>query len=230
MPSDPSSLAALSDPPPGGGDSSGAPAARRRRKDARPSELLAAALELFAEKGFAATRLDDVARRAGVSKGTLYLYFDSKEALFKAVIEQGIVPTLTAAEQQVAEHTGPVCDLLRALLYGWWRQIGETPLSGVPKLIVAEASNFPALARYYHDEVIMRGRALVRAALERGIAQGEFRALDIESTIDVALAPLLMLVMWRHSFCDCGRSIDPETYLATHYELMLRGLTLTQEK
>ncbi len=91
---------------------------RRRRKDARPSELTAAALDLFVEKGFAATRLDDVAARAGVSKGTLYLYFDSKEALFKAVIEEGIVPALAAAEQQLAGFQGPSADLLQALLNG----------------------------------------------------------------------------------------------------------------
>src|SRR5512145_278407 len=89
---------------------------RRRRKDARPAELTAAALDLFVEKGFAATRLDDVAARAGVSKGTLYLYFDSKEALFKAVVEDGIVPLFAAAEQQIADYQGGSADLLRHLL------------------------------------------------------------------------------------------------------------------
>ena len=127
---------------------------RRRRKDARPSELTAAALELFVDKGFAATRLDDVAARAGVSKGTLYLYFDSKEALFKAVIEEGIVPTLAAAELQLAEHNGSSVALLRKLLFGWWQHIGGTRLAGVPKLIISESRNFPELAQYYHDKVI----------------------------------------------------------------------------
>lgn len=206
------------------------PAPRRRRKEARPSELTAAALDLFVEKGFAATRLDDVAARAGVSKGTLYLYFNSKEALFKAVIEEGIVPTLAAAEQQLAEHSGTARELLRQLLFGWWRQIGETRLAGVPKLIVSESSNFPAIAQFYYDNVIVRGRALLRSVLERGIAQGEFRALDIESTIDVIIAPLLMLVIWRYSFCHCGSEIDPETYLATHFDLLVRGLGNSNEK
>ena len=123
---------------------------RRRRKDARPSELTAAALELFVERGFATTRLEDVAARAGVSKGTLYLYFDSKEALFKAVIEEGIVPTLVAAEQQLAEHSGSAAELLRKLLFGWWQQIGGTRLAGVPKLIISESRNFPEVAQYYH--------------------------------------------------------------------------------
>ena len=197
---------------------------RRRRKEARPSELTAAALELFVEKGFASTRLDDVATLAGVSKGTLYLYFDSKEALFKAVIEEGIVPTLAAGEQQLAEHSGTSIELLRKLLFGWWQQIGGTRLAGIPKLIISESRNFPAVAQYYHDNVIVRGRALLRAALERGIEHGEFRALDVERTIDVIIAPLLMLVVWRFSLCFCTSEIDPETYLETHFDLLLRGL------
>jgi len=197
---------------------------RRRRKDARPSELTAAALELFVDKGFAATRLDDVAARAGVSKGTLYLYFDSKEALFKAVIEEGIVPTLAAAELQLAGHSGSSVDLLRKLLFGWWQHIGGTRLAGVPKLIVSESRNFPELAQYYHDKVIVRGRALLRSVLQRGIASGEFRALDVETAIDVIIAPLLMLVIWRFSLCFCGREIDPDTYLGTHFDLLVHGL------
>lgn len=201
-----------------------AKATRRRRKDDRPSELTSAALDLFVEKGFSATRLDDVAARAGVSKGTLYLYFDSKESLFKAVIEEGIVPTLAAAEQQLAAHSGSTVDLLRHLLFGWWQQIGGTRLAGVPKLIISESLNFPEVAQYYHDNVIVRGRALLRVALQRGIASGEFRQLDVETAIDVIIAPLLMLAIWRASLCFCGKVTDPETYLETHFDLLVRGL------
>lgn len=202
-------------------------APRRRRKDARPSELTAAALDLFVEKGFAATRLDDVAARAGVSKGTLYLYFDSKEALFKAVIEEGIVPRLAAAEQLLAAHTGSSASLLRDLLNGWWQQIGGTGLAGVVKLVVAEARNFPEIAQYYHDKVIVRGRALLREALQRGIDSGEFRRLDLESAIDVIIAPLLMLAIWRCSLCFCGQNADPAVYLKTHFDLLVHGLSPT---
>ena len=202
---------------------------RRRRKDARPSELTAAALELFVERGFATTRLEDVAARAGVSKGTLYLYSDSKEALFKAVIEEGIVPTLVAAEQQLAEHSGSAAELLRKLLFGWWQQIGGTRLAGVPKLIISESRNFPEVAQYYHDKVILRGRALLRTVLQRGIADGEFRALDVETAIDVIIAPLLMLVIWRFSLCFCGQETDPESYLETHFDLLVHGLHRSQD-
>ena len=133
---------------------------RRRRKEALPAELTAAALDLFVEKGFAATRLDDVAVRAGVSKGTLYLYFDSKEALFKAVVEEGIVPFLASAEQQMAEYDGEMIDLLRSLFSDWWQKIGATRLAGVTKLVISESRNFPEVARYYHDNVLVRGSAL----------------------------------------------------------------------
>lgn len=216
--------AALSPP------AAGSKTPRRRRKDARPSELTAAALDLFVEKGFAATRLDDVAARAGVSKGTLYLYFDSKEALFKAVIEEGIVPTLAAAEQRAAGYSGSSIELLRHLLFGWWQEIGGTRLAGVPKLIISESRNFPEVAQYYHDKVIVRGRALLRSALQRGIASGEFRPLDVETAIDVIIAPLLMLVIWRYSLCFCGKASDPQTYLETHFDLLAHGLSPAGEK
>ncbi len=204
----------LADSPPGG----------RRRKDARPSELTAAALELFVDKGFAATRLDDVAARAGVSKGTLYLYFSSKEALFKAVIEDGMVAALAAAEERLSDYQGSAADLLHELLLGWWEQIGQTPMAGVSKLIISESRNFPELACYYHDRIITRGRALLRTTLQRGIAGGEFRPVDVEAAIDVIIAPLLMLAISRFSIRLCGQDVSPEAYLETHFALLLHGL------
>lgn len=197
---------------------------RRRRKEARPSELTAAALELFVEKGFAATRLEDVAAHAGVSKGTLYLYFDSKEALFKAVIEEGIVPLFAQAEQEMAVHQGSSAELLRYLLLSWWQQIGATRLAGVPKLIISEAQNFPEVAQYYHDQVIARGRNLIRSVLQQGVERGEFRPLDVETAIDVIISPLLMLVIWRSSLCFCGHQSDPEAFIAMHFDLLMQGL------
>ena len=197
---------------------------RRRRKDARPSELSAAALELFVEKGFAATRLDDVAAHAGVSKGTLYLYFDSKEALFKSVIEESIVPLFVAAEQQMPDFEGSSPELLRHLLLSWWQQIGGTRLAGVSKLIISESSNFPEVAQYYREKVIERGRALMRTVLQRGIARGEFRELDIETAIDVIFSPMLMLIVSRYSQCIRTHGAPPEVFLQTYFDLLLRGL------
>ncbi|MBI3096148.1 MAG: TetR/AcrR family transcriptional regulator [Rhodocyclales bacterium] len=198
---------------------------RQRRKEARPAELMAAALELFVEKGFVGTRLEDVAARAGVSKGTLYLYFDSKEALFKAVIQEGIVPILEQGAGLVDRFEGSASDLLRALIREWWQRIGNTHLAGVPKLMISEAGNFPELATYYHDTVIVRGRDLMRRVLQRGIAAGEFRAVDVETAIDVIFAPVLMMLIWRHSLgACCGVAHDPQVYLGTHLDLALCGL------
>ena len=115
-----------------------------RRKDERPGELTAAALELFVERGYANTRLEDVAKRAGVSKGTLYLYFENKEELFKAVVREGIVTTIEEAERVFEHYEGAMADLLGALVHGWWARIGSTKAAGIPKLMMSEAGNFPA--------------------------------------------------------------------------------------
>lgn len=198
---------------------------RKRRKEARPAELLAAALTQFVDKGYAATRLEDVARLAGVSKGTLYLYFDNKEALFKAVIQDGLVPALAAGETIAAEHAGDSFALLERLLDTWWSRIGDTAYAGIPKLIVSEAGNFPEIATFYYDQVISRGRSLVIAALRRGIERGEFRTVDLETTTDVILAPIMMLLVWRRSLNGSRAAAgDPRHYLRTHLELVCRGL------
>ncbi|PKO84691.1 MAG: TetR family transcriptional regulator [Betaproteobacteria bacterium HGW-Betaproteobacteria-11] len=198
---------------------------RQRRKQARPAELMTAALELFIARGFAATRLEDVATHAGVSKGTLYLYFDSKEALFKAVIREGIVPVLDEGAALVEGFAGSAAELLRALILAWWQRVGETPLGGIPKLMISEARNFPEVAAYYDEAVITPGRDLLRRALARGMASGEFRHLDLETAIDVIFAPVLMLLIWRHSLGACGcRQHDPQSFLATHLSLVLQGL------
>ena len=196
-----------------------------RRKDARPAEIVAAALEVFVERGFAATKLDEVARRAGVTKGTVYLYFDGKEALFKALIRDTIVPALATGERLVAEHRGSAADLLRRLIRGWWELIGETQLSGIPKLMMAEAGNFPDLARFYYDEVISRGHRLLASALERGIKGGEFRPVDVKVAVRLAIAPLLHAANWRHSFALCTRDgLDVPKYLDSHIDIFLRGI------
>jgi AcrR family transcriptional regulator len=196
-----------------------------RRKDARPQELLAAALDLFVERGFASTRLDDVARRAGVSKGTLYLYFANKEDLFKAVVRENMLPALGEAEDAIACHQGHSAELFRNIMLGWWQRIGETKLSGICKLITSESGNFPELARFYHEEVISRGDAMIIRLLERGIARGEFRNVDARQLTNVIIAPVIMLMMWKHSFDACQiERIVPEAYLNSFIDLCLNGL------
>jgi len=202
---------------------------RKRRKEARPSELMAAALGLFVEKGFAATRLEEVALRAGVAKGTLYLYFDSKEALFRAVIQEGILPVVAEGEAIAARHAGSSADLLERLLENWWTRVGQTDYAGIPKLMVAESRNFPEVAQFYYENVIRRGRALIGAALERGMDSGEFRRVDVETCIEVVIAPILMLLIWRFSMGSCqNNQAEPRQYLAVHMDLLRQGLQATR--
>lgn len=206
-------------------------APRRRRKEARPQELTAAALALFVEKGFSATRLDEIAARAGVSKGTLYLYFDSKEALFKAVISEGVVPTIEAGEAMLTESPDDPVALLRTFLLSWWELIGSTPLGGIPKLMMSEAGNFPELARYYDEVVIQRGLALLRTAVQRGIGQGLFRPVDPVLTSTLLVAPLVHLANWKHSFASCcGGKVDALAYVDAHIDLVLHGLTVRNDE
>jgi AcrR family transcriptional regulator len=197
----------------------------RRRKEARPGELSAAALELFVEKGYAATRLDEVAARVGVSKGTLYLYFESKEDLFKAVVKEGLLPALAEGERVVASFKGPSTDLLRVIALGWLELIGTKPIGGIPKLIIAEARNFPEIARFYYDEVIARGVALLKQILERGMDRGEFRTFDAEIMVHLIFAPLIMSVIWRHSLALCGVwNVPSAQFLDEYLQFTLRGL------
>ncbi len=198
----------------------------RRRKDDRPQEIVAAALESFAERGFAATRLDDIAKRAGVTRGTLYLYFPSKEELFKAVVRQSLVPILSRAEQMLAGAKGSTAELLTRLILGFPAAVAGGEVSAIPKLVIAEARNFPDLAKFYVDEVVRRGRALIASIVKRGIARGEFRKVDLDHVAYCVMAPVLLSVLWRHSLApfDPG-GLDPQALCALHVDLLLRGLT-----
>lgn len=196
-----------------------------RRKESRPQELLAAALDLFVERGYAATRLDDVAARAGVSKGTLYLYFANKEELFKEMVRQSILPAIGEAEATVSSYEGSTRELFKTVLFSWWEKVGSTKLSGIAKLMMAESGNFPEVANFYNDEVIMRGNALIANTLQRGIKTGEFRAINLEMATHVICAPILMLMMWKHSTDACHiEEKDHQAYLSTFVDLLLDGL------
>jgi AcrR family transcriptional regulator len=196
----------------------------RRRKEARPAEILGAALACFAERGFAATRLDDVALRAGITKGTLYLYFDNKDELFKAVVRQELLPNIERLEIVVTQSSEPAAALLELLIRSW-AAIIATPISAIPKIMVAEAGNFPELARFYADEIVARGMSLFRRVIEAGVERGEFRPVDVENAVRCIVAPLIMAMLWRYSF---GRhepsDFAPDPLCHTHLQLLLGGL------
>jgi AcrR family transcriptional regulator len=200
----------------------------RRRKEARPQEILAGALALFAERGFAATRLDDVALGAGVTKGTLYLYFPNKQALFEAMVRQSLLPHLERGEALLDEADAPAALLLERLMRGW-AELALSPAGAIPKIIVSEAGNFPELARFYREVVVDRGIDLMRRVLRLGVERGEFRALDnLDNAVRCICAPLLLAMLWRHSL---GRHeevdrFDPEAICKTQLKLLLDGLAL----
>ncbi len=197
----------------------------RRRKDKRPGEIRMAALECFGERGFAGTRLDDVAERAGVTKGTLYLYFQNKEDLFKAVVSEELVPNIVRIESLLSEKELPAPEALAQLMRFWVKTFTTTRLSILPKLVISEVGNFPELAEFYIHEVIDRGFALVGGILRRGIDEGDFREINVEETIISVIAPAIVTMLWKHSFEPHGsRKLDPVTLVETHIEIILRGL------
>ncbi len=200
------------------------PPRRARRKQARPGEIVQAALASFAERGFAATRLEDVAAAAGISKGTIYLYFPTKEDLFRAVVRQAVLPNVAAAEAELVAHTGSSGDLLR-LLAERFLALLDSDLTAIPKLVVAESGNFPAIAQFYADTVLRRAFALVETVLARGMERREFRRMDVHSVLPLFAAPFLLLLLWKHSLgrhTDLG--FDPRAVAEAHLDVLLRGL------
>lgn len=200
---------------------------RERRKEARPGELLAAALDLFVEKGFASTRVEEVAARAGVSKGTLFLYFASKEELFQAVVRENISGRFKEWNTEMDDFPGSSAELLHYAMHSWWERIGNTKASGITKLIMSEARNFPEIASFYQKEVIEPGNRLLRRILQRGIDRGEFRPMALDYAIYSIIAPMIFLVMWKHSLGACSGNhtlLLPADYLANQIDIILHGV------
>lgn len=209
---------------------SGMPAKRERRKQARPGELLAAALELFVEKGYAATRVEEVAQRAGVSKGTLFLYFPSKEELFKAVVRENISDHFAKWGEELTHFEGTSEELLRYCMTSWWERVGATKASGISKLMMAEAGNFPELVHFFQLEVVQPGNELIQRILQRGVERGELRAVDPVYGIYSILAPLVFLNLWKHGCGGCGDArveLDPHQFIAATLQTLLLGLGTT---
>lgn len=208
-------------------DSTPLPHSRRaRRKEARPAEVIEAARDLFIARGYAATKLEDVAKKAGVSVGLPYLYFENKEGLFKAVVRESILPQFQMGEEMLNAYTGSSEEFLRILAQKFW-EMEQSPNAGLTKLVIAEANNFPDLARFYMEEVVLRGRRFFARILQRGIDRGEFRPMDVEQVARVAAAPLTMLSLWNRSL----RAFEPdpanaaaEPYLDAYLDLILNGL------
>lgn len=196
-----------------------------RRKDARPTEIVEAALDLFVEKGYVATKMEDIARRAGVTKGTPYLYFANKEEIFKEVVRSAIGSRLSESEELVRNFDGSSVELLRLAVTRWWAFLADPRISGIPKLMMAEAGNFPDLARFYAEEVILRSNRTLEEIIRRGIDRGEFRPVDTDYAVSVLVGPMMKALMWKHSFACCGLpDMDMDRFLDAYFDLMMHGL------
>ncbi len=200
---------------------------RARRKGDRPGELLSAALALFVEKGFAATRVEDVAAQAGVSKGTLFVYFKNKEELFKAVVRTNIAIHIGQWRSDVDHDTGDTAAIMQQCLSQWWERIGSTPAAGLDKLMLTEANNFPLLAHFYQQEVGLAGQQLIEHILRRGVLRGELRPMDVGHNAYMVMAILLFLSLTRSPsglLPYSPNALDPQTYLSAYLETLMNGL------
>jgi AcrR family transcriptional regulator len=198
---------------------------RERRKEARPGELLDAALSLFVSKGFSATKVEDVAASAGVSKGTLFLYFSSKEDLFKAVIRANLADHFPAWNQEFEEFLGTSPAMLEYAMLSWWQRIGSTDARGITKLVMSEANNFPEVVQFYDQEVIRPGHELFQRILQRGIDRGEFVDFNTEQAVHSLVSAIVYVTMWKHALaCNASHNtLNPETFLRNHVDLMVQA-------
>lgn len=198
---------------------------QRRAPAKRPGEILEAALALFVEKGFAATRLDDVGARAGLSKAAIYLYFEDKTALFQGVVQQAIGANILTVEATVKAHQGPVAVLIPGILEFMASRVEDTPMASIAKLVISESRAFPEIGRFYLKEVIGRGIPIFEGLIARGIANGEFRPVDPGLTVRSMISPMLLSVIWKTVFEPIGaEKLDARALARHHADLMLRAL------
>lgn len=199
----------------------------RRRKEARPGEMIEAAMDIFAERGFALAKLDDIARRAGVAKGSLYLYFDTKEALFRAVVRDRLVPAVGAVLAAAQTQDGPFIEVAPRLLAGAAAALSQDRVAALARMVIGEARTFPDLARVWHHEVVGPLLAAVSARIAAAQAAGEVRPGDPRTHAFSLVGPLLMATLFREVFA--GVSADPPDLgqvAEQHIRTLLSGLIL----
>jgi AcrR family transcriptional regulator len=197
----------------------------QRRSEDRPREICAAALDVFSEKGFAAARLDEIARRAGVSKGTLYLYFKDKEDLFRAVVRDAIAPNVVAITSTIATLDAPFPAVVRAFLAGFAEREARLPIGAVAKMVVGESRNFPELARVWHDEVASKAIGALAVFIEGAQKRGEVRGGDPRLYAFSLMGPMVLGALWRATLVPAGgQPLDIDALAKQHAETVLEGL------
>jgi AcrR family transcriptional regulator len=199
----------------------------RRRKTARPAEIIAAALDVFAEKGFAAARLDEIARRAGVSKGALYLYFATKEDIFRAAVRASVSPNLDAIRAAAAAFDGPFAELAPMILARAAQFMSATPLTSAVKMVIGESGNFPDLARIWHDDVVALMLDMMTGLIARAQTRGEVAPGDPRLYAFSLAGPMVMALLYREVFTDIGADPpDLPALAAQHAGALLHGMLL----
>ena len=193
---------------------------RRELKLHRQEEILAAALEEFGANGYAATRLEDVAKRAGIAKGTIYLYFRDKERLFGAVVRTLIRKRIDALTGMLS---GSAEELLCELLSQMYKVVRNPKARSIVRMLIAESGKFPQLADIYHREVIGRGLNRVRRVLKKGVATGEFRQTKAAQFPQILVAPGVLAIMWQLLHGERHR-LDLDAYSKAHLEFVLNSL------
>ncbi|WOR16170.1 TetR/AcrR family transcriptional regulator [Hyphomonas sp. FCG-A18] len=197
---------------------------REARKEQRRLDIVDAALTVFARDGFALSKMDTVAEQAGISKGTLYLYFDSKEALFEGMVREKMLPTLEKLQSElVATPDASAEDMLRMQMRFFYRNVLNTERRHIMRLIMAEGPQFPHIAQFYYENVMSRGKALFKGIIEHGIRTGEFRTVEGHGLMKIAMAGGLVAALWKTIF-DTFEPIDLEAYCETHIDVLLNGL------
>jgi len=198
---------------------------RSRRPAARPAEILAAALDLFAEKGYAATRMEDVASRAGLSKAAIYLYFKDKMSLLTALVQDMAGGNLAVAAGMAQQFEGPMSPLLRQVLMFMAGQLRTTRFPELLKVIISESRAHPDIGKLYLENVIGRGLPIFEDILRRGIKAGEFRGIDPALAAKAMVAPMLLATFWKTAFEPLGAEpLDIEAYAAQHVDIFLKGV------
>lgn len=195
----------------------------RRRKEERPAEITRAALAAFAEKGYAATRITDVARRAGVSKGLLYLYFRTKEELFKAVVKSVVSPKIDALRTAIEKTDLSAEEYLRGPFLDFARKVPKSPARILIRLMIAEGPRHPDLTSWYWENVVAHGIAALRRLIRRGVDNGEFRPSALEEFPHLLIAPVLMSTAWMLVF-DPQHELDTDRFIEAHLDLMLKAI------
>lgn len=198
---------------------------REARKEKRRTDIVNAALEVFSQVGFAAAKIEDVADAAGISKGTLYLYFESKEELFKGMIKAKMLPFFEEAEAMNAVPSESAEDRLRALTRFFYSKVLDSDRRQIMRLIMAEGPNFPEITAFYHANILSRGQAMIQGALDYGVETGEFRKMEQHGILQNVMAGAIAASIWKEVF-DQHDPIDLEAYNETHMDLILRGLKI----